>query len=292
MAWIEQARLIVGHRLFDIGGDPITGGHLVLVALILIVSRYLARWIGRLCETRFLRSIEGGPRYTLVRSVQYGVWLVGILVALKVLNVGLTALAVVGGVLGVGIGFGLQNLVANFAAGLVLLFERPVAVNDFVTVGEVEGRVWGIGFRSTTVITNDNISIIVPNSQFINNAVTNWSHNDSRVRVRVPVGVAYGSDVELVKRTLLEVAAGIEGVLKHPASRVWFSGFGDSSLDFELRVWTEEPIRYQRLHSRLNFAIEAAFRERDIQIPFPQRDLHVKSAPGIVGDELSIRPSS
>ena len=114
--------------------------------------------------------------------------------------------------------------------------------------------------------------------------MTNWSHGDSHVRIHVPVGVAYDSDVELVRRTLLEVAAGTEGVLKHPASRVWFEGFGDSSLNFELRVWTAEPVRHQRLHSRLNYGIEAAFRDNDILIPFPQRDLHVKSPMSLVGE--------
>ena len=219
-----------------------------------------------------------GPRYTLVRLIQYGVWLIGILIALKVLNVGLTALAVVVGVLGVGIGFGLQGVVANFVAGLVLLFERPVEVNDFVTTGEIEGKVLEIGFRSTRIVTNDNISIIVPNAQSINGTMINWSHGDSRVRIHIPVGVAYGSDLEAVKRTLLNVAAGTDGVLRKPASRVWFRGFGDSSLDFELRVWTDEPIHHERLRSVLNFEIHAAFREQGIRIPFPQRDLHVKSA--------------
>ncbi len=278
MSWIEQARLILGFPLFEIAGNPVTPLRLLVVALILIVNRYLARWIGRLCDVRFLRHIEGGPRYTLVRLIQYGIWVVVILIALRVLNVNLTAFAVVAGVLGVGIGFGLQNLVANFVAGLVLLFERPVGVNDFVTVGDVEGRVLEIGVRSTTIVTNDNISVIVPNSQFTNSTVTNWSHSGSQVRIHAPVGVAYGSDVELVQRTLLEVAARMEGVLRKPASRVWFEGFGDSALNFELRVWTAEPIRHQRLHSRLNYAIEAAFREKGIQIPFPQRDVHVRSA--------------
>ena len=143
-----------------------------------------------------------------------------------------------------------------------------------------------IGVHSTTIVTNDNIAIIVPNSQFTSSTVTNWSHGDSQVRIHAPVGVAYGSDVELVERTLLEVAAGTKGVLKHPASRVWFEGFGDSALNFELRVWTDEPIRHQRLHSRLNYEIEAAFRDKGIQIPFPQRDLHVKSAMEILRPDV------
>ena len=288
MTWDEQARLILSYRLFDIAGRPVTPIDLLVVALILIATRYVARWFGRLCGVRFLGNIESGPRYTLVRLIQYSVWLIGILIALKMLNVGLTALAVVAGVLGVGIGFGLQGIVANFVAGLVLLFERPVGVNDFVTTGDIEGKVLEIGFRSTRIVTNDNISIIVPNAQLIDGTMINWSHGDSRVRIHVPVGVAYGSDVELVERTLLNVAAGCVGVLKKPASRVWFRGFGDSSLDFELRVWTDEPINHEHLRSQLNFEIDTAFRDEEIRIPFPQRDLHIKSPGGSSSDQPEI----
>jgi small-conductance mechanosensitive channel len=132
-------------------------------------------------------------------------------------------------------------------------------------------------------VTNDNISIIVPNSEFINRTVINWSHGDPRVRIHVPVGVAYGSDVALVTRTLLEVAAETEEVLNAPEPTVWFREFGESSLHFDLLVWTDQPRWHFRLRSRLNYAIDAAFRERGIQIPFPQRDLHLKSADGLTG---------
>ena len=190
---------------------------------------------------------------------------------------------VVAGALGVGIGFGLQNIVANFVAGLVLLFERPIEVGDRVTVQDVEGNVRDINFRATTVLTTDNITVIVPNSQFLNNPVTNWSHGDPRVRIHVPVGVAYGSDVEKVTRSLLGVAAATEGVLKDPAPSVFFRDFGDSSLDFELLVWIDQPARHIQIRSRINYAIDAAFRKEGIEIPFPQRDMHVRSARGLSG---------
>jgi len=268
-------------HLFDIGGRAITPVQLVVVVVTLMLTFSIARLVERLCERRFLRHLETGARYTLIRLAQYVIWAIGIVIALKVLNIDLTAIAVVAGVLGVGVGFGLQNIVANFVAGLVLLFERPIKVNDRVTVENIEGNVVNISFRSTTIVTNDNIAVIVPNSEFINRTVINWSHGDPRVRIHVPVGVAYGSDLELVTRTLLEVAAATEGVLREPAPMVWFKEFGESSLNFELLVWTDEPERHLQLRSRLNYAIEAAFRERGIQIPFPQRDLHIRSADGL-----------
>jgi len=281
MEWTERLKQILYFQLGEIGEQAITPIQLVIVGITLIITLYVARWVRRLCERRLLRHIEPGPLYTFVRLTQYIIWAVGIMIGLKVLNIDLTAIALVAGALGVGIGFGLQNVVANFVAGLVLLFERPIKVNDRVTIENVEGNVVEINFRSTTIVTNDNISIIVPNSEFINRTVINWSHGDARVRVHVPVGVAYGSDVELVTRTLLEVTAGTEGVLKDPAPAVWFKEFAESSLNFELLVWTDQPKFHFRLRSRLNYAIDAAFRRQGIHIPFPQRDLHIKSANGL-----------
>jgi potassium-dependent mechanosensitive channel len=188
---------------------------------------------------------------------------------------------VIFGALGVGIGFGLQNLVANFVAGLVLLFERPIVVGDRITMHDLEGNVQDIRFRSTTIVTNDNITIVVPNSQLINNAVTNWSLGDPRVRIHVPVGVAYGSDSAAVTDALLAVASEIEAVLKTPPPLVQFVEFGDSALNFELLVWTSDPAHHRQLRSDLNYAVDREFRRRKIEIPFPQRDLHVRFAEGL-----------
>ena len=204
-------------------------------------------------------------------------WVVGIIVALDFLSIDLTALAVVAGGLGIGIGFGLQNVVANFVSGLVLLLEQPIRIHDRVTVENVEGNVVDIHFRSTTILTNDNIAIIVPNSQFINQSVTNWSHGDPNIRVHVPVGVAYGSDVDLVTRTLEDVAAKTDHVLKNPSPEVRFNEFGDSSLNFELLIWSDDPPGHLQLRSRLNYAIDAEFRRHGIEIPFPQRVVHLES---------------
>jgi small-conductance mechanosensitive channel len=294
MNWLDQLDRILEHRLFVIGGEPVRLIQLILFLVTLVVTLYAARLIRKLLERHLLThfALHAGARYTLARLAQYLIWVFGLAVALKTLQFDLTTLAVVAGALGVGIGFGLQNIVANFVAGLVLLFERPIEVGDRVTVQDVEGNVRDINFRATTVLTNDNITVIVPNSQFLNNAVTNWSHGDPRVRIHVPVGVAYGSDTEKVTRSLMGVAAATDGVLKDPAPSVFFREFGDSSLDFELLVWIDQPARHLQIRSRLNYGIDAAFRKEGIEIPFPQRDVHVRSARGLSGMVVRTGPET
>jgi small-conductance mechanosensitive channel len=283
MDWTDRVAKILDFRLFRVGGEPVTPVDLVLFISALVLTFTVSALIQRVLEKRLMRhrSFHAGARYTLSRLAQYLLIVVGLTVSLKFLHVDLTALAVVFGALGVGIGFGLQNLVANFVAGLVILFERPIEVGDRIKLDGVEGNVRDISFRSTTVVTNDNIVIIVPNSSILNNNVTNWSHGDPRVRIHVPVGVAYGSDVQKVRETLIDVAKKTEGVLDDPEPAVFFLEFGDSSLNFDLLVWTEDPVHHRRLRSILNFAIDGAFRSRGIEIPFPQRDLHIRSAPGL-----------
>lgn len=202
----------------------------------------------------------------------------GLYIALKVVGIDLSSLALLAGAISVGIGFGLQNIIHNFVSGLIILAERPIAIGDRVEVDGVAGRVREINLRSTTVVTIDNISIIVPNSAFISSKVINWSHGDPKVRIRIPVGVAYGSDPEHVKQVLLRVAAEQPAVLRDPAPQVFFDSFGDSALNFELAVWTAEMVTApRRFRSDLNFAIARALREEGIEIPFPQPDLHLRS---------------
>src|SRR5436190_8300708 len=190
----------------------------------------------------------------------------------------LTSLAVVAGAVGVGIGFGMQNIVHNFVSGLIILAERPIAIGDRIEVGGVAGQVKQIRLRSTTVLTNDNIAYIVPNSDFITHTVINWSHGDLKVRIRLKVSAAYGTDPVYLERLLLEVALAHPKVLRQPAPSVFFCGFGDSALEFELAVWTVEMISQPRqFKSELYFAIEKTLREHRIEIPFPQRDLHLRS---------------
>jgi len=276
---------ILTYTLFSVSGQPITPYDLIAFALTLVITAVVARKVRRLLELYFLRRlpVEAGAQYAVASLTQYALWVIGLLVGLKVLNINLTAIAVVAGALGIGIGFGLQNIVSNFVCGLVLLVERPIRVRDRITMEGVEGNVRAVNFRSTTIVTNDNISVIVPNSEFINSKVINWSIGDPKVRIHVPVGVAYGSDLEKVTRALLEVAASVEGVLKQPPPEVRFIEFGNSSLNMELLVWIVEPIKHFLFRSQINYAIDAAFRRVGVEVPFPQRDVHVKSAGGLEG---------
>jgi small-conductance mechanosensitive channel len=187
-------------------------------------------------------------------------------------------LSLLAGALGVGIGFGLQNITDNFISGLIILFEKPIKVGDRIEVGDVNGDVLTISVRATTVLTNDNISIIVPNSEFISQKVINWSHNDRNIRFRFAVGVSYKEDPRKVEQVLLKVADENPNVLKKPEPSVFFDNFGDSSLDFTLAVWTDRYIdKPGQLKSQLYFEIFKQFTENGIEIPFPQRDIHIKT---------------
>lgn len=271
---------VLNYQFASLGSQALTlKGVLILLlvlALVIVAERYLRRVIMRrlLSRTHFEPSLQ----YAISRIAGYGFIAVGFLVALKQAGLDLSSLAVLAGAVGIGVGFGLQNIISNFVSGLIILAERPIAIGHRVEVGGVAGRVTRISLRSTTVVTNDNITIIVPNSDFITQAVTNWSHGDPKVRLRLPVGVAYGSDVEKLKRVLLEVAEANRAVLRDPAPAVRFLEFGDSSLNFELAVWTiEMAFQPTRFRSELYFVIERKLRENNIEIPFPQRDLHLRS---------------
>ena len=249
---------------------------LVIMALVLFVERYLRRALRRRILAR--THLEPDLQYAISRFVGYCFIAIGFFFAFKPVSLDLSSLAVIVGGVGIGVGFGLQNIISNFVSGLIILAERPIAIGHRVEVGGVAGRVTKISLRSTIVVTNDNITIIVPNSDLITQAVTNWSHGDPKVRLRLPVGVAYGSDVEKFKRVLLEVAAENAAVLKEPAPPVRFLEFGDSSLNFELAVWTIDMAhRPTASAANLYFAIERKLRENNIEIPFPQRDLHLRS---------------
>ena len=249
---------------------------LILFASVIIVERIVQKQLIRrfLCRTKLQPSLQFG----LSRIIGYTLIAVGFYVAFQLVGVDLSSLAIIAASLGVGIGFGLQNIINNFVSGIIILAERPISIGDRIEVAGVAGRVTKIQLRSTTVVTNDNITMIVPNADFISNTVTNWSHGDPKVRIRVPVGVAYGSDLKLLQRLLLEAAAEHPKALRDPSPVVLFTEFGDSSLNFELGVWTQEmtaiPIHFT---SEMNFIIDQKLRENDIEIPFPQRDLHVRS---------------
>jgi potassium efflux system protein len=207
--------------------------------------------------------------------VRYAVFLIGLVIAVDSIGLKLDALLTASAALLVGIGFGLQSIAQNFISGLILLIERPVGKGDFVQIGDASGVVLDIGLRATLVVTRDEVTIIVPNSQLITGQVMNHSIPTTRKRTLVEVGVAYGTDTALVERVLLEVAHASEHVLKEPAPEVRFESFGDSSLQFGLLFWIADPREDRRVASRLRFAIDHAFRDKKIEIPFPQREVRL-----------------
>jgi len=223
-------------------------------------------------------SLDLGAREAIGSLFRYFVLFLGSIIIIQSAGIDLTALSVLAGAIGVGIGFGLQNIANNFISGVIILLERPIKVGDRVEVGDIDGRVVAIGARATTVITNDNIAVIVPNSRFISEPVVNWTQNDPRVRFKIPVGVAYGSDLRLVERLLLQVARENPDVLDDPAPVVRLMAFGDSAVEFELRVWSTTLVHKRgKLISDLNFAIYDTFQQHGIEMPFPQRDVHIRS---------------
>lgn len=280
---LEKISKWVNLPLFHIGETPVTFGGIGFAFFIVLSAFIFSAIIQRIIFNRLPSKLKvsSGLVYALKRILHYLIVLIGLLLALQCVGINLGSLAVIFGFLSVGIGFGLQNITSNFIAGLIVLIERPISVGDFIRVEDQVGTVLDIKMRSTVIRTQDNVSIIVPNSKFVENQVTNWSHGDTRIRIHCPVGVAYGSDVETVKRSLLEVAHSFDAILKKPAPEVRFLGFGNSSLDFDLLIWSDNPEQQFKLRSEVNCAIDASFRQNNITIPFPQRDLHVKMTPAI-----------
>lgn len=222
-------------------------------------------------------SDDVGVSESIGTIIQYVAVLVGgLIIVQSTINLG--SLNVLAGALGVGIGFGLQNIANNFISGLIILFERPIKVGDRIEVGNISGDVVKVAARATTVNTNDNISIIIPNSEFISQKVINWSHSDRNIRFHLPVGVAYKEDPAKIKTILLEVAEKHPDVLKKPAPEVLFIEYGDSSINFDLMIWTNTYInRPLVLKSQLYYLIFEKFKQHEVEIPFPQRDIHIKT---------------
>jgi small-conductance mechanosensitive channel len=265
--------------------QSLPGVSLSLIQIFLLIGLLvLVFWISsrtkRFLFNRFLAQsgLDRSLQYAISQIVANAVLVIGIFVVLENTGIHLGALTVFAGAVGVGVGFGLQNIASNFISGLVILAERPITIGDRVEVAGIAGQVQQIRARSTVILTNDNIAMIVPNTKFIDSPVTNWTYADPRVRFRVPVGVAYGSDVNAVRDAL--VAAGREhpAALNDPGPTVFLKQFGESSIDFELVVWSQEMSnRPSRFKSDLNFLIEKHLREAKIEIPNPQRDLHIRS---------------
>jgi small-conductance mechanosensitive channel len=273
--------------IFDTAKGVFTLGRLMelvgLLILVFVAEALVRRWfVAQALERTRLRS---SVRFAVRQVIRYTFLVLGIYLSLQVVGIDLSSLAFLAGALGVGVGFGLQNVVSNFVSGLIILAEQPVALGDRIEVSGATGRVTEINLRSTTVVTSDNICIIIPNSNLITENVINWSHGDPKVRTRLPIGVAYGTDIGKLRSVLLGVAARNPDVMVEPKPDLLFVGYGDSSINFELAVWStamlDKPLSFK---SALYYAIHQALEANGIEIPFPQRDLHLRSGSLLLRD--------
>src|SRR5215831_4044345 len=259
--------------------------------LIIVITVWISKRLQVLLQGRVFPKLEidAGLEYTLLRIIHYVVVTLGVLYALKIgFDVDMTSVAVVLGFLSLGIGFGLQYIASDLVSGFILLFERPMRIGDRIKVGDVEGRVESISLRTTIISTNDNLAVIVPNSELVRNRFVNYSYGSPEVRIAVPVGVAYGSDIDKVKAALMQAGAAVDEVLRQPPPQVRLKEFGDSAINLDLLIWIREPHNHQQIRSKASFEILKAFASHGVEIPFPQRDLWVRSIPAAMSRDKGI----
>ena len=287
---VDSIKDFLSIHLFNIGTTNVTLwlvlNILFFLVLLVFFTGKLKKWILELLQKR--SHITPGVGDAIATIVRYLFVIIGLVIILQTMGIDLSSLVVLAGALGVGLGFGLQNIVNNLISGIIILFERPIKLGDRVVVGEVEGNVTAINIRATTVVTNSNVAIIIPNSEFISAKVTNLSYTDDKIRFDIPVGVGYSSDINLVRKALLEVAAEEPGILPDPPPKALFLEFGDFTYNFVLRVWTSQYLKTPKVfRSLVNFKMWQKFKDYNIEVPFPQRDLHLRSGvlPIVKGDE-------
>jgi potassium efflux system protein len=247
--------------------------------LLALLTLAFMRVLPGILEATLLRRLGPGERYAYATIVKYTIALVGLTIAFDALGVGWSSIQWLVAAIGLGLGFGLQEIFANFVSGLIILFERPIRVGDTVTVGEVSGTVSKIQIRATWITAFDRKELVVPNKEFVTGRLINWTLSDAVLRVEIPVGIAYGSDTDRAIEVLNEVASKSWRILRDPPPQVLFLGFGDSSLSFELRVFVRSVSNLLPVKHELHMNIDKAFREAGIEIAFPQRDLHLRSLP-------------
>jgi len=275
LAWLNKG--------ITIGKAKITILNVCYVIIFLLLISHISRIIRKALQDEVLprTRLDIGARASLVNVVVYSLWVLAIYTGINILGIDLSSLAFMAGALGIGIGFGLQNIVNNFISGIILLFDPSIQAGDMVQIGEDWGTVNRINIRTTIVQTFDNAALIIPNSHMLSDRVTNWSYKDPKVRRQVDVGVAYGSDVQLVRKVLLEIIHDMPDIMDDPAPRVDFSDFADSALIFRVRFWINSPEFWLTAPTELRFRIDEEFKKNGIEIAFPQQDIHIRSAPGL-----------
>jgi len=263
-------RRVLEYEVFP--SSKITVASLMALIILFILVIVVERIVRRAFVARLLRRTQMEPsmQFTLARVIGYAVLALGFFISLQMVGVNLTSLSFLAGAVGVGFGFGLQNVISNFISGLIILAERPIKIGDRVEIGGVAGEVREISLRSTTLVTNDNMAIFVPNANLITQQIINWSYEDPRVRFRIPFGVAHGTDLRLLRKLMLEVAAEHAKVLKEPKPDLFCVGITENGLNFELGVWSSEVTTTpKQFNSDLFVAIDQKLRENAIKLPAP-----------------------
>ena len=272
-------------KVYTIDGNKIRLLSILTSIAIIIVSYLIAYIFSHLIRREFKKNKTFDKTFikTVTRFIKYIILIIGFFIAFQVLGVNLSSLTFLAGVIGLGIGFGMQNIISNFISGIIILFEKPIKEGEYVEVTGYDGIVSDIRARSTTITTRDNISIIVPNSNFITSNVINWSHRDPKIRLHIPLGIEEtASKLDIAKKVLLEIAEENPEVLKKPEPSVWFVNIGASSFNLELIVWISSPIRRHFIISDINFEIAKKFAQYDIDLTYPWTNLAFKN-------ELKIR---
>ncbi|OIP08092.1 MAG: hypothetical protein AUJ96_06360 [Armatimonadetes bacterium CG2_30_66_41] len=288
---VRRVITVLQHPLLTVKGAGVSSWSVLKAAVLVACFLWLASLVRRLLHSsaRLERRYTEGGRYALASLSFYAILGGGFLWSLMAAGFDPSVLAVFAGMAGIGLGFGLQNIVHNFISGLILLIERPIALNDFVEVGSLRGTVSAISLRSTTVRTLSNVFVVVPNSQFVSDQVTNLSHRDTKIRLELPVGVHYGSDMAAVYAVLQRATESHPEVLKHPAPEVRMVEFGDNSVNFSLLAWIEHPHRMPFVSAQIMRTVWEALKENGIEIPYPQRDLHLRSVDADAARQLRER---
>ncbi len=278
MSAMEKLNKFLDTPLLAFTDITVTVGQVMGVVAFVVLGALFLLWSARFLDKYLQKRVKSQDLHQIVRRAYLIVGFIVLgLITLDLLRIPLTAFAFISGAIAIGVGFGAQNIINNFISGWILMWERPIKIGDFLEVGDVQGTVESINTRSTRILRLDGVDVLIPNSFLLENSVTNWTHKTRVVRTSVMVGVAYGSDVQQVTSLLEKAADDVEGVLKEPQRAVVFDEFGDSALIFELLFWANltggRSLRTMR--SDLRYRIDALFRENDVTISFPQRDIHV-----------------
>lgn len=267
---------ILEYKIIAISSYSLSIGSIIGIIITLLLTKlFLVVFVKATKKRANKLKIDEGRYHSLFKIISYLVWTFSILICLNLLGVEIGVILAGSAALLVGVGFGLQNIFSDLVAGFVILFEGTIEINDVVEVDGIIGKVHKITLRQTTIITQNDYSILVPNHKFTGENVINWSHDNDKSRFSIDVGVAYGSDKEIVTQTLLKCAYENNSVEQTPSPFVRFNNFGESSLDFQLFFWSKDTFRIEHIKSELRYSIDTAFSKNNIQIPFPQRDVHL-----------------